>query len=51
VLARERAGVDIACGTGILRVTRVQLPGTRAMSVSDLINGGKPLLKPGQVMR
>ncbi|MFL1404771.1 methionyl-tRNA formyltransferase [Marinobacter sp. M1N3S26] len=50
VLARERAGIDIACGTGILRVTRVQLPGTRAMSVSDLINGGKPVLMPGQVL-
>ncbi len=51
VLARERSGVDIACGNGILRVTRVQLPGTRAMSVSDLINGGKPVLEPGQVLR
>lgn len=50
VLARERSGVDIACGTGILRATRVQLPGTRAMSVSDLINGGKPVLQPGQVL-
>lgn len=51
VLARERSGVEIACGAGILRVTRVQLPGTRAMSVSDLINGGKPVLLPGQVVR
>lgn len=51
VLARERSGVDIACGRGILRVTRVQLPGTRAMSVSDLINGGKPVLVPGQVLQ
>ncbi|MFC4257594.1 methionyl-tRNA formyltransferase [Marinobacter lacisalsi] len=51
VLARERSGVDIACGNGILRVTRVQLPGTRAMSVSDLINGGKPVLTPGQVLQ
>ncbi len=50
VLARERAGVDIACGEGILRVTRVQLPGARAMSISDLINGGKPVLTPGQVV-
>ena len=51
VLARERSGVDIACGRGILRVTRIQLPGTRAMSISDLINGGKPVLEPGQVLR
>ena len=51
VLARERSGVDIACGSGILRVSRIQLPGTRAMSVSDLINGGKPVLEPGQVLQ
>lgn len=50
VLLRERTGVDIACGNGTLRVTRVQLPGARAMSVSDLINGGKPVLMPGQVV-
>jgi len=48
VLRREREGIDIACGTGTLRVTRVQLPGSRAQSVNDLINGGKQLLLPGQ---
>ncbi|MBB5321791.1 methionyl-tRNA formyltransferase [Marinobacter oulmenensis] len=48
VLRRERDGIDVACGTGTLRIERVQLPGTRAQSVSDLINGGKPVLMPGQ---
>ncbi|MBR9870267.1 MAG: methionyl-tRNA formyltransferase [Gammaproteobacteria bacterium] len=48
VLRREREGIDIACGTGCLRVTKVQLPGTRALSVNDLINGGKPVLMPEQ---
>ncbi|WP_323750008.1 methionyl-tRNA formyltransferase [Marinobacter sp.] len=48
VLHREREGIDIACGTGSLRITKVQLPGTRALSVSDLINGGKPVLMPEQ---
>ncbi len=48
VLRREREGIDIACGTGSLRVTSVQLPGTRALSVNDLINGGKPVLMPEQ---
>lgn len=48
VLRREREGVDIACGTGTLRITRLQLPGSRAQSVNDLINGGKELLMPGQ---
>ncbi|MFO8140354.1 MAG: methionyl-tRNA formyltransferase [Marinobacter sp.] len=48
VLRREREGIDVACGTGSLRITSVQLPGTRALSVSDLINGGKPVLMPEQ---
>lgn len=48
VLRREREGIDIACGEGTLRVTSVQLPGTRALSVNDLINGGKPVLMPEQ---
>ena len=48
VLNRERDGIDIACGSGVLRVTRVQLPGTRAQSVNDLINGGKQVLMPEQ---
>ncbi|MBW0148126.1 methionyl-tRNA formyltransferase [Marinobacter arenosus] len=48
VLRREREGIDVACGTGTLRITRLQLSGSRAQSASDLINGGKQLLLPGQ---
>ncbi len=48
VLRRERDGIDVACGSGVLRITHLQLPGTRAQTVNDLINGGKPLLLPGQ---
>lgn len=48
VTQRGREGIDIACGHGTLSVTRVQLPGSRAQSVTDLINGGKALLMPGQ---
>lgn len=51
VLARERDGIDIACGTGCLRIEQLQLPGSRAQSASDLINGGKPLLLPGQELQ
>jgi methionyl-tRNA formyltransferase len=51
VLRRERDGIDIACGNGTLRITRLQLPGSRAQSVNDLINGGKELLMPGQELR
>lgn len=48
VLRRERDGIDVACGSGVLRITSLQLPGARAQSASDLINGGKELLLPGQ---
>lgn len=51
VISREREGIDIACGIGTLRITRLQLPGSRAQSVNDLINGGKQLLLPGQELR
>ena len=52
VIARQREGIDIACGEGtILRVSQVQLPGARAQSVSDLINGGKQILLPGQELQ
>jgi len=48
VIARGRDGVDVACGTGTLRITSVQLPGSKAQSINDLINGGKQVLLPGQ---
>ncbi|OJS98713.1 methionyl-tRNA formyltransferase [Marinobacter nauticus] len=48
VISREREGVEVACGTGTLKVTSVQLPGSKAQSISDLINGGKQVLLPGQ---
>jgi methionyl-tRNA formyltransferase len=51
VVQRGREGIDIACGNGTLRITRLQLPGSRAQSVNDLINGGKELLMPGQELR
>lgn len=48
VIARTREGIDVACGKGILRIESLQLPGARPQSASDLINGGKALLLPGQ---
>lgn len=48
ILRRERDGIDVQCGEGVLRILKVQLPGTRAQTVNDLINGGKELLLVGQ---
>ncbi|OUR65758.1 methionyl-tRNA formyltransferase [Methylophaga sp. 42_25_T18] len=38
VLAVSREGIDIASSDGVLRATQIQVPGKRAMSVSDFIN-------------
>ncbi len=38
----------MACGTGSLKITSVQMPGSKAQSINDLINGGKQVLLPGQ---
>lgn len=51
VLARARTGIEVACGEGALLVERLQLAGSRPQSVTDLINGGKALLLPGQELQ
>lgn len=48
VTARNKEGIDVACGLDVLRITRLQLSGSRPQSVNDLINGGKDVLLPGQ---
>lgn len=50
ILKRERDGIDIACAAGILRLHQIQLPGARAQSISDLLNGGRPVLNQGEVL-
>jgi methionyl-tRNA formyltransferase len=38
VISTQRAGIDVATGEGILRLTRVQVAGRKAMSAADFIN-------------
>ncbi len=44
----DKNGLDIACASGILRVTKLQLAGNRAMNVQDLLNGKKELFSMGK---
>ncbi len=49
-----RDGIRVACGAhgseGGVRITRVQLPGKKAMPVADLLNGHPDALRVGDVL-
>jgi methionyl-tRNA formyltransferase len=38
VLAASRAGLDIACGRGALRLLKVQREGGRPVAIADFLN-------------
>ncbi len=46
VLAASAAGIDIACGEGALRLTRIQREGGRAQPVADYLNARRTPLLP-----
>ena len=48
LLKADKEGLDIACQSGILRVTKVQLPGSKAMAVSDILNSKKDMFAIGK---
>jgi methionyl-tRNA formyltransferase len=38
VLTAGKAGIDVACGVGALRILAVQLAGARQVSATDFVN-------------
>jgi len=41
VVACSAKGIQVACGEGGINITRLQLPGARAMPVADFVNGNQ----------
>ncbi|QLC73056.1 methionyl-tRNA formyltransferase [Pseudomonas sp. LPB0260] len=50
VLAADRDGLTVACGEGALRLTRLQLPGGKALAFADLYNSRREQFAPGKVL-
>ena len=49
ILRADKQGIDIACGEGVLRMKKLQLPGSKAMGVLDLLNSRREMFAPGKV--
>lgn len=49
LLDLEKDGLILACGEGCLKLTRLQLPGSRQMDAADLLNGHPDRFVIGQV--
>jgi methionyl-tRNA formyltransferase len=41
VLSVKPTGIDVACGSGVLTITRLQPAGKKAMDAADFVRGGK----------
>lgn len=50
ILHADEHGIDIATGEGVLRILQLQLPGSRVMSVADVLHSKKSLFKEGTLL-
>jgi len=50
ILAADKSGLTVACGEGALRLTRLQLPGGKALNFSDLHNSRREQFATGLVL-
>ena len=51
ILAADKAGLTVACGSGALRLTRLQLPGGKALAFADLYNSRREQFALGTVLQ
>jgi methionyl-tRNA formyltransferase len=47
VIGCDKQGIDVACGQGVLRLTRLQPAGSKPMEVAAFLNGRPDWLTPG----
>jgi methionyl-tRNA formyltransferase len=47
IISKSREGIVVACGENALSIQKLQLPGSKALAVSDFVNGGKAMLNAG----
>ncbi|MFG0382857.1 methionyl-tRNA formyltransferase [Pseudomonas sp. zbq_18] len=50
ILAADKTGLTVACGQGALRLTRLQLPGGKPLSFTDLYNSRREQFAPDLVL-
>ena len=50
ILSADKQGLTVACGQDALRLTRLQLPGGKALNFSDLFNSRREQFAPGLVL-
>lgn len=50
ILAADKSGLTVACGMGALRLTRLQLPGGKALNFSDVYNSRREQFAAGLVL-
>ncbi|BCD85615.1 methionyl-tRNA formyltransferase [Pseudomonas solani] len=50
ILAASKDGLTVACGSGALRLTRLQLPGGKPLSFADLFNSRREQFAAGLVL-
>jgi methionyl-tRNA formyltransferase len=51
ILSASKEGLSVACGIGALRLTRLQLPGGKALAFADLYNSRREQFAAGSVLQ
>lgn len=47
IIKADKEGIDVATGNGILRLLQIQLPGSRSLSVGEVLNAKAAWFAPG----